>query len=112
MSKLDNMPAEGLPPLTLQDEAALEAWLAQARLDPVPDEGFSAALMQRLPDPGRYRRRSRAPLWGAGLGGAVLAWQLASGLSGAGLPGRLLILACLLGLSALVSGWVWSEREG
>lgn len=112
MSKLDNTPAEGLPPLTEQDEAALEALLAQAWLDPVPDEGFSAALMQRLPDPGRYRRRSMVPVWGAGLGGGLLAWQLALSFPGAALPGRLLILACLLGLSALVSGWVWAEREG
>lgn len=122
MSKLDNTPTEGLPPLTAQDEAALETLLAQARLDPVPDEGFSAALMQRLPDPGRYRRRSKAPLWGAGLGGGLLVWQLAgTGLLPQALAGGAqglltsalgVVLACVLGLSVGVSGWVWSEREG
>lgn len=104
------------------DEAALDAWLAQARLDPVPDEGFSAALMQRLPDPGRYRQRSKAPLWGAALGGGLLAWQLvgtgllpqalAGGAAGPLTPALGVVLACVLALGAGVSGWVWSEREG
>ncbi len=122
MSKQDNTPAEGPPLLAAQDEAALEAWLAQARLDPVPDEGFSAALMQRLPDPGRYRRRFKAPLWGAGLGGGLLVWQwvgtgllsqaLAGGAQGQLTPQLGAVLACVLGLSAAVCAWVWSERDG
>ncbi|MBB2483746.1 hypothetical protein H5407_00750 [Mitsuaria sp. WAJ17] len=122
MNKPDNTPAEDLPPLTAQDESELEAWLASAWLDPVPDEGFSAALMQRLPDPARYRRRSMAPVWGAGLGGGLLVWQLvgtgllpqalAGGAQGQLTPALGVVLACALGLSAGVSGWVWSERDG
>ncbi|MEO3712539.1 hypothetical protein [Roseateles flavus] len=119
MSELNH---ETLGPSDPDDEAALDAWLAQARLDPVPDDGFSAALMQRLPDPGRYRRRSKAPLWGAGLGGGLLVWQLAGtgllpqalagGAAGLLTPALGVVLACVLGLSAGVSGWVWAEREG
>lgn len=110
-----------LPPEVADDDAWLEACLAQARLDPVPDDGFSAAVMQRLPDPRRYQRRSEAPLWGAALGGLLLALQLTdagllpsalSGLRGGGSPALGVLLTSLLGLVALLCGWLWSEREG
>ncbi len=104
-----------------QEDAWLEACLAQARLDPVPDDGFTAAMMQRLPDPRRYQRRSAAPLWGAALGGLLLALQLTgagllpsalSGVRGGGGPALGVLLTGLLGLVALLCGWLWSEREG
>ncbi len=111
-----------LPSESPDDDAWLEACLAQARLDPVPDDGFTAAVMQRLPDPRRYQRRSVAPLWGAALGGLLLALQLtgagllpsalSAGVRGGGGPALGVLLIGLLGLVALLCGWLWSEREG
>ncbi|MDM4768480.1 hypothetical protein [Pelomonas sp. SE-A7] len=92
-----------------KDERELEAWLAQGRLDPVPDEGFTASVMQRLT---RQQRRwswaRRGPVIGAAMGTGLLALQL----SVTGLPTQpALLAAAVLGLTGLAILWAYVERE-
>jgi hypothetical protein len=96
-----------------QDEdSELEAWLAGARLDPVPDDGFSAQVMQSLPVAPRRPDWARGgPALGAAIGVGLLALQTVGG----GIPARPALLALMLGLAgmtALGALWAFVEREG
>lgn len=121
MKDVNKKPAAGSWP-SEADDASLEAWLSQARLDPVPDDGFTAAVMQRVPAGPRSSLVRQWPLWGAVLGSALLIGQLAgtgllpqavAGNGSVALGGaRGVALGCVLGLGLLAAWWAWSEREG
>jgi hypothetical protein len=101
------------------DDDAIEAMLRRQFAGPVPDDGFTARVMQRVPT----RRRRRAwPVWAGLFGGAaVSAWSLrSSSLIQAGWhdvignePSVAAIALCLAaaGLSLLAAVWVLMEAE-
>lgn len=94
----------------------IEALLRRSFEEPVPDDGFSDALMQALPE----RRRVRWPLW---LG--VLLGALASGLVLASTPllrsgwqdwlaGQFSVASIGLWLTVMATGWLvlgWGLAE-
>lgn len=86
------------------DDPNVDAWLAQARLDPVPDDGFTAAVMARVPARRRVRWR-RAPLIGALAGAALLGLQL-------GQTRELAVMAAGAALlTVLAAVWAYAERD-
>jgi hypothetical protein len=98
---------------------AIEALLCKQFDGPIPDDGFSERVMQRLP---LRRRRIAWPLWAGVLAGAGACWLslLFSPLLHAGwhdwmggnlsAPAIVLLLA-MAGLSLLASWWSVAEAD-
>jgi hypothetical protein len=101
------------------DDDAIEALLRKQFEGHVPDDGFSARVMQRLPS---HRRRTTWPLWAGLLVGAGMCalsllsspllhagWRdwMASELS---VP-AIVLLSTVAGLSLLTLLWVLMEAE-
>ncbi len=99
------------------DDAAIDALLRRQFDGPVPDDGFSARVMQRLPP---HRRRVTWPLWAGALVGAGACWSsllfspllqagwrdwLASELS---MPAIILLLA-MAGMASAAAWWAMTE---
>lgn len=90
------------------DDENLDAWLARARMDPVPDEGFTAGLMKKLPL-SRRRPATRGPLLGGLAGVALLGLQLGSRLDQLSLLP--VMVASIAALGALAALWAYAERD-
>lgn len=90
------------------DDPNLDAWLAQARLDPVPDAGFTADLIAKLPAP-RRRLAARGPLIGAVAGAAAVGLQLGLRLDALSLLP--VMVAGVTALAALAALWAYAERD-
>jgi hypothetical protein len=99
------------------DDDTIDALLRQQFDGPVPDDGFSARVMQRLPP---RRRHVTWPLWAGILVGAGACWSslLFSPLLRAGwqdwLAGELsmpafVLLVAMAGMSALAGWWCVAE---
>ncbi|HEY3521147.1 MAG TPA: hypothetical protein VGK80_08915 [Rhodanobacteraceae bacterium] len=97
---------------------AIEALLRKQFEGPVPDEGFSRRLMQRLP----HRRRVAWPMWGGIPLGAVACWLalLRSPLlrigwrdwvSGHWSASAITILLAMLGMVMLALIWSVAEAD-
>lgn len=98
---------------------AIEALLRKQFDGPVPDDGFSEQVMQRLPP---RRRRIAWPLWAGVLAGAGTCWMslLSAPLVHVGwqdwsageltAPGIALLLA-MVGMSLLASWWSMTEAD-
>lgn len=104
--------------MTNPSDTSIESLLRQHFDGPVPDAGFTAAVMRRLPP---RPRRSAWPLWAGALAGIAACWLglFHAPLLHAGwhdwtsgdvsVPAIILLLA-VAGLSAM-AGW-WAVTEG
>ena len=101
-----------------QDDA-IEELLRKQFDGPVPDEGFSRRVMQRLP---LHRRRAAWPVWGGIVAGTVACWLallfspiVYAGwhdcLSGHWSASAVTLLLAMLGMAALALAWGVAEAE-
>lgn len=103
--------------MTNPSDASIESLLRQHFDGPVPDVGFTAAVMQRLPP---RPRRTAWPLWAGALAGIAACWSglLHAPLLHAGwndlmsgdvsVPAIILLLA-VAGLSSMAGWWAVAE---
>lgn len=102
-----------------QSDDPIEALLQKQFDGPVPDEGFSERLMQRLPP---RRRRIAWPLWAGLLAGATACWLsldampllhvgLRDMMGGELSASAIAVLLAVAGMSLLTCWWTLSEAD-
>lgn len=103
--------------MTNPSDAAIESLLRQDFAGPVPDAGFSDAIMRHLPS---RRRRATWPLWAGALAGIAACWlgllhapPLHAGWSdlmgGEVSAPAIVMLLAVAGLSSMAGWWAVTE---